>query len=151
MTSKTKIVYLGMSADLIHPGHINIIKKANKYGDVVVGLLTDKAISSYKRSPFMNYKNRFIVISSIKGVKRVIAQKSLDYTENLEKVKPDYVLHGDDWKRGVQSKARNQVLKVLKKWGGKLIEVPYTEGISSTKLITLAKSNIEKFKKKKDK
>lgn len=129
-----KIIYVGMSADLIHPGHLNILKKAAELGEVTVGLLTDKAIASYKRLPFMAYDQREIVVSSIKGVKKVIPQNTLDYTENLELLKPDFVVHGDDWKEGVQRQVRQNVIDQLSKWGGSLIEVPYTEGISSTKL-----------------
>ena len=123
-----------MSADLIHPGHINLLQKAAEYGDVCVGLLTDQAIASYKRLPYLDYKQREEVIKQLKMVANVIPQETLDYSENLIKLKPDYVVHGDDWKRGVQAKTRANVLRILKKWGGKLIEVPYTEGISSTAL-----------------
>ena len=135
MTNKK--VYLGLAVDLIHPGHLNIINEAKKYGEVIVGLFTDKAISSYKRLPYMTYEQREIVIKNIKGVSKVIPQDTLDYTENLEIIKPDFVIHGDDWREGVQKRTRQKVINTLKKWGGELIEVPYTEGISSTKLIDL--------------
>ena len=129
-----KKVYVGMSADLVHPGHMNILKEAAKLGDVTVGLLTDKAIASYKRLPFMSFEHRKEVIENIKGVSNVIAQNTLDYRTNLKLVKPDYVVHGDDWKEGVQIKTRQQVIETLAEWGGELIEIEYTEGISSTKL-----------------
>ena len=129
---KNKISYVGMSADIIHSGHLNIIKEASDLGDVVIGLLTDKAIASYKRLPFMNYEERFKIISSIKGVEKVIPQETLSYISNLNKIKPDFVVHGDDWKEGIQSKTREEVLETLAKWGGKLIEPKYTEGVSST-------------------
>ena len=134
MSDKNKKVYIGMSIDLVHPGHINIIKKGFEIGDVIVGLLTDEAIASYKRLPFMSYDLREEIVSNIKGVSCVVAQSTLDYTENLRKIKPEYVIHGDDWKEGVQSKTRQDVIDVLKEWNGKLIEVPYTQGISSTSL-----------------
>jgi phosphoenolpyruvate mutase len=142
MTKKVsdKIVYIAMSADIIHRGHLNIIDKAKKYGKVILGLLTDPAIASYKRVPLMNFDERKAIVNSIKGIEKVISQNSLDYVPNLLKLKPDFVLHGDDWKQGVQKETRNKVILVLKKWGGKLIEIPYTEGISSTKLIQLHKS-----------
>lgn len=127
-------VYIGMSADLIHPGHLNIIDQARKLGEVTVGLLTDKAIASYKRLPYMSYEQRKIVIENIKGVKEVIPQESLDYVPNLLKVKPDFVVHGDDWKEGVQKKTRQRVIDTVAEWGGKVIDVPYTKGISSTSL-----------------
>lgn len=127
-----KIVYIGMSADLVHPGHLNIIEKGRTLGKVVIGLLTDKAIASYKRVPYLSFEQRLQVIQNIKGVSEVIPQESLDYTDNLRKIKPDYVVHGDDWKEGVQQKTREQVINVLKEWGGELVEIGYTEGISST-------------------
>ncbi len=130
-----KKIYIGMSADLLHPGHLNIIEHArNLGGEIIIGLLTDKAIASYKRLPYMTYEQRKIIIENVKGVSRVIPQDTLDYTDNLELVKPDYVLHGDDWKTGVQSKVREKVINTISKWGGKVIDVPYTEGISSTDL-----------------
>jgi len=129
-----KKVYVGMSADLVHPGHMNIIKEAAKLGEVTVGLLTDKAIASYKRLPYMTYEQRKDIIENIKGVVTVIPQETLDYRPNLEKIKPDIVVHGDDWKEGVQSKTRQQVIDTLVKWGGELVEPNYTPGISSTQL-----------------
>jgi len=132
--SVIKKVYIGMSADLIHPGHLNIIKKAREMGEVVVGLLTDKAIASYKRTPYMTFDQRKEVIENIKGVSKVIPQTTLDYVANLELLKPDYVVHGDDWKEGVQLKTRQRVIDTLKSWGGELIEIPYTKGISSSQL-----------------
>lgn len=129
-----KIVYVGMSADLVHPGHLNILKKAAGYGEVVVGLLTDKAIASYKRIPFMEFDQRRVVIENIKGVSRVIPQTTLDYVPNLRELKPDFVVHGDDWREGIQRETRQRVIDALAEWGGELIEVPYTAGISSTQL-----------------
>lgn len=130
--SQKKIVYVGMSADLIHPGHLNIIKTAREHGDVVIGLLTDKAIASYKRLPYMTFEQRKIVMENIAGVTKVIPQETLDYVPNLKALKPNYVVHGDDWKTGVQQATRQRVIDTLKEWGGELIEVPYTEGVSST-------------------
>ena len=101
--SNKKIVYVAMSADLLHPGHINILEIASGYGEVVVGLLTDSAIASYKRLPFMTFSQRQIVVQNVKNVSRVIPQETLDYVPNLNAIKPDYVVHGDDWKSGVQS------------------------------------------------
>ena len=129
-----KKVYVGMSADLIHPGHINIIREAEKLGDVIIGLLTDKAITSYKRLPYMSFDQRKEVVENIRGVSKVVPQNTLDYSDNLEMIKPDFVVHGDDWKEGVQSKTRQQVIDCLSKWGGELIEVIYTQDISSTQL-----------------
>ncbi len=142
---KNKIVYIALSADILHEGHINIINTASKYGKVIAGLLTDKAISSYKNIPTLNYKQREIVLKNIKLVKKVIPQHTLDYRPNLNLIKPDFVVHGDDWKIGPQSETRKQVISTLKKWGGKLIEPKYTKNISSTaiksKLINLSPNN----------
>lgn len=129
-----KKVYVAMSADILHIGHLNIIKEASEYGDVTVGVLTDKAIASYKRLPFLSYETRSKTVESIKGVQVVISQDTLDYTQNLLKLRPDYVVHGDDWKTGIQSGVRNKVVETLKEWGGVLIEPSYTDGISSTML-----------------
>ena len=131
MKNKKK-VYVGLSVDIIHEGHINILKIANKLGEVTVGLLTDEAIASYKNIPHLDYKRRKIIIQNIKYVNRVIPQNTLSYVPNLNLIKPDYVVHGDDWKTGVQKKTRSDVIKTLKKWSGKLIEPKYTKNISST-------------------
>jgi len=130
-----KIVYIGMSADILHHGHLNIINEGKKLGNVVVGLLTDEAISSYKRLPLITFKNRKRLIENIKGVEQVIPQETLDYTSNLYKIKPHYVVHGSDWKTGVQKNTRDKVIKILSEWGGELIEPDYTDGISSTQII----------------
>src|SRR3989344_244107 len=137
-TNTEKIVYVGMSADLIHHGHINIIKTAQKYGKVVVGLLTDEAIATYKRVPLLNFEQRKMVIENLAGVERVIVQTTLDYVPNLRKVKPEFLVHGDDWRTGVQRETRAKALRVLREWGGKLVEPHYTSGISSTDLIKYA-------------
>ncbi len=129
-----KNVYVAMSADLIHPGHLNIIKTAVKYGKVVVGVLTDQAIVSYKRLPHMSFEQRKEIVENIKGVDRVIPQETLDYVPNLRFLKPDYVVHGDDWKEGIQRETRQRVINTISEWGGKLIEPSYTPGISSTQL-----------------
>ena len=127
MTSRNRpLVYLGMSADLIHPGHINIIERAAELGDVVVGLLTDSAISSYKRLPFMTYEQRLRVVSSLAKVSKVVPQSTLDYRPNLIALKPDFVVHGDDWKNGIQKNVRQSVIDEISGWGGELVEFPYT-------------------------
>ena len=121
-----------MSADLVHPGHLNIINTGKKLGRVIIGLLTDEAIASYKRVPYLSYEQRKIVIENIAGVSEVVAQTTLDYSENLNKIRPDFVVHGDDWKNGVQQSTRQKVIETLKQWNGELVEVPYTGGISSS-------------------
>lgn len=130
-----KKVYVGMSADLFHYGHLNIINEAKKLGYVIVGVLTDEAIASYKRLPHVPYKQRKVIVENIRSVDEVVPQESLDYVPNLRKIKPDYVVHGDDWKTGIQRETRQKVIDALKEWGGELIEPTYTAGISSTQLI----------------
>lgn len=127
-------VYVGMSADLIHSGHLNIIKTARELGEVTIGLLTDAAISSYKRLPIMSFDERKIVAENIKGVSRVVPQDTLDYAANLQKYRPDYVVHGNDWQVGAQREIRQIVIDTLAEWGGELVEPEYTPGISSTAL-----------------
>lgn len=129
-----KTVYLGMTADIIHPGLINIIREASKYGDVLVGLLTDEAIAEHKRLPHMNYEQRREVVENIKYVTNVVPQKEWSYVSNLRKYKPEYMIHGDDWKQGLLAKIREEVLNVVKEWGGNVIEIPYTQGITSSDL-----------------
>lgn len=135
-----KKVYIGMSADIIHPGHLNIIKEGTKLGVVTVGVLTDKAIASYKRLPYLDYEQRKMIVENIKGVEKVIPQDTLDYVPNLMSVKPDFVVHGDDWKEGIQQETRQKVIETIQEWGGKVIDVPYTQGISSSKLNEKVKS-----------
>ena len=99
-----------MSADLIHPGHINLLNEASKLGKVTIGLLTDKAIASYKRLPYMSFEQRAEVVRNLKQVKNVIPQETLDYTKNLIEIKPEIVVHGDDWKIGIQKETRKKVI-----------------------------------------
>lgn len=127
-------VYIAMSADVIHHGHINIIKEAAKLGELTVGIMADKTIAEYKHMPLLNFEERKEIIENIKGVDHVVEQKTLDYEENLLALKPDYVVHGDDWKTGTQSHFRDKVIELLKGWGGKLVEVEYTEGVSVSQL-----------------
>ena len=137
---KSKKVYIAMSADLVHQGHVNIIAEGHKLGKVIIGLLTDEAIASYKRLPLIAFNERKIIVENLKGVEKVIPQITLDYVPNLKELKPDYVVHGDDWKTGVQKEVRQRVLDTLAEWGGELVEPRYTEGVSSTDLIAAVKA-----------
>ena len=121
------------------------IPKSNMNGNVTVGLLTNAAISSFKKPPHLNYKQREIILKNLRLVNKVIPQKTLDYRPNLIKFKPDFVVHGDDWRKGPQKETRRQVILTLKKWSGKLVEVPYTKKISSTllKKRIIKKTNIK--------
>lgn len=127
-------VYVPMVCDIVHPGHINIIKTAAQYGKVVVGLFTDDAIASYKRVPYMTYEQRKVVVESIKGVAEVIPQTSRDYDENLRKIKPDFMVHGKDWREGPLSDVRKKAIETMLEWQGQVIEPDYTQGVSSTEI-----------------
>lgn len=129
-----KRVYLGLTADIIHPGIINIINEGAKHGQLIIGLLTDSAIVSHKRLPYLTYEQRKQVVENIKGVSEVVPQEDWSYIPNLKKLKPDFIIHGDDWKSGSLSKIRDEVIEVMKEWGGEVIEVPYTKGINSSAL-----------------
>lgn len=129
-----KKVYLGMIADIMHPGLTNIINEGTKYGDVVIGLFTDKAIATHKRLPYLNYEQRKEVLLNIKGVSEIVPQDEWSYVPNLLKYKPDYIIHGDDWVYGPDKYIRNEVYKTMEKLGGEVIEIPYTQGITSSGL-----------------
>jgi len=129
-----KKVYVSMIADLLHAGHINILKEAEKYGDITVGLLTSTAINELNDTAYLKYQQRFDVINSLSMVSSIVSQEDASYKENLLKMKPDYVVHGDDWKGGKQSKYRQEVIDLLSEWGGELIEVEYSSDISDKNL-----------------
>lgn len=129
-----KKVYLGMIADIMHPGLTNIINEGTKYGDVIIGLYTDKAIATHKRLPYLNYEQRKEVLQNIKGVSEIVPQDEWSYVPNLLKYKPDYIIHGDDWVYGPDKYIRNEVYKTMEKLGGEVIEIPYTQGITSSGL-----------------
>jgi phosphoenolpyruvate phosphomutase len=129
-----KTIYLGLRGDIIHPGIINIIKEAAKHGDVLIGLLTDSAIASHKRLPYLTWGQRLEVVENIKGVSRVVPQEEWSYIPNLKKYRPDAIIHGDDWNTGPLSKEREDVIALMHEMGGEVIEVPYTKGINSPAL-----------------
>ena len=130
-----KTVYISLTADSIHHGHMKLFETARKYGDIIIGLLSDKAVAEHKRIPYLNFEQRKKILINFKGVKSVIAQNEWDYSKNIKSLKPDFLVHGDDWKTGHMSEIRRKVLKILKSYGGKLIEIPYTKGVSSSALI----------------
>lgn len=127
-----KLVYVPMAADIVHPGHINILKKAAEHGTVIVGLFTDEAIASYKRQPCMSYEQRKVVVENIKGVFRVIPQKTKDYEDNLRMLKPAYMVHGTDWRDGPLAEVRAKAISIMAEWDGEVVEPEYTAGVSST-------------------
>ena len=129
-----KKVYIGMSADVFHHGHVNIISEARKYGNVIIGLLNDKAVAGHKRLPYLNWENRKKIIENIKGVTKVFEQSEWDYAPTILKYKPDYMVHGTDWLEGPLAPYRDLAIKALNSYGGKLIEIEYTKDVSSTEL-----------------
>lgn len=129
-----KTVYLGMIGDIMHPGLINIINEGTKYGNVMIGLFTDKAIATHKRLPYLTYEQRKNVIENIKGVFTIVPQDEWSYVPNLLKYKPDYIIHGDDWVYGPDKYIRDEVYGTMEKLGGEVIEIPYTKGISASGL-----------------
>ena len=128
-------VFVPMAADLFHYGHINILLKAKKYGTVIVGLMTDKGIKSYKKKkPLIKFSNRKKILMQIKCIDKIIPLNGLQYVQYSKFYKFEYFVHGSDWKKNVQSNARLELKKIMKKWNGKVLEFPYTKGISSSKL-----------------
>lgn len=127
-------VYVGISSDILHEGILNVIEKASELGEVTVGILSDEVVAAYKRVPLLDFKARKRVYENVKGVSRVVEQATLSYRENLLALRPDYVVHGDDWRSGAQSAVRQEVIDTLAEWGGELVEVPYTKGISASSL-----------------
>ena len=127
-------VYVALSADILHEGHINILKKASKLGKVIVGLLTDNAINEYKDLPILNFNQRKEILKNLKYIHQIVPQKTMSYIENLKRLKPEIVVHGDDWKQGILKKSRGEVVEFLKKTKGKLVEIPYTKNISSSSI-----------------
>jgi phosphoenolpyruvate phosphomutase len=138
---KEKTVYVGITGDMIHPGIINIIQQGAKYGRLIVGLLSNTAIATHKRIPYLTYEQRKAVIENIKGVSEVVPQEEWSYVPNLEKLKPDYIIHGDDWKTNYLKGIREEVFEVMKKIGGEVIEIPYTKGINSSQLFENTTNN----------
>jgi len=129
-----KKVYVGMVGDMLHAGHLNVLNTARELGQVVVGILTDEATASYKRLPFMPFAERKALLESVRGVSLVVDQDTLSYRTNLQRLRPDFLVHGDDWRTGPQQAVRDEAVALMKQWGGELVEVPYTPGISSTLL-----------------
>ena len=122
-----RTVYMSFSTDVLHSGHIALIKKAARLGKLIVGVLTDEAVASYKRFPMVPFEERKALFENIAGVYRVVAQDELSYKKNIEKYQPTYVVHGDDWCEGIQKPVRDEVVSCLAAYGGKLVEFPYAQ------------------------
>jgi len=129
-----KKVYVSLIADLLHAGHIKVLKEAEKHGSVIVGLLNSSAITELNETAYLKYQQRLEVLNSLSMVTMVVEQNTASYRDNLLKIRPDFVVHGDDWNHGKGLKYRNEVIELLDTWGGKLIEVEYSSDISDTNL-----------------
>ncbi len=127
MNEKKKTVYLCMSTDVLHGGHIEVIRKAAELGDLTVGVLTDEVVATYKRYPMLSCEERMKIVSGIKGVCRVVKQDEISYQKPLKEFQPDYIVHGDDWRTGFQAPVREECIRLLKTYGGELIEFPYSQ------------------------
>jgi len=132
---KKKIVYMALTADSIHHGHMKLLEKAREFGEITIGLMSDKAVAKYKRIPMLNFEQRKTIVSNLRGVKKVIKQNEWDISYYIKKHKPDFHVTGDDWKFGYQKEIRKKVIKIMNSYGGKLIEIPYTRGVSSSALV----------------
>lgn len=135
-----KVVYVGMTVDILHHGHINVIETARQYGEVLVGLLTDSAIADHKRLPHLTYEQRRRIISNIVGVSTIVPQEEWDYAPNIRRYRPDFMVHGDDWLDGPLAPYRARAIEALEAHGGQLIEIPYTTGVSSQALASQMQS-----------
>ena len=123
---ENRSVYMCFASDIIHGGHITIIRKAARLGKLTIGVLSDEAVASYKRLPLVPESERRVMFENITGVHKVVLQKTLSYKENLKKYHPDIVVHGDDWVSGFQKPIRDEVVSILASYGGKLVEFPYS-------------------------
>lgn len=134
MGAKGKTAYVAVASDVLHEGILNVISHASELGEVTVGLFSDEAIATYKRVPLLPFESRKAVYSALRDVARVVRQDSVSFRDNLLELRPDYVVHGDDWREGPLSKVRAEAIEVISSWGGELVEVPYTRGVTATSL-----------------
>ena len=137
-----RTVYMCFSTDMVHSGHISIIRKAARLGKLIIGVLSDEAVASYKRFPLLPFSERKVIFENITGVYRVTEQKTLSYRGNLEKFRPDFVVHGDDWVKGFQRPVRDEVISILASYGGKLIEFPYSNDEKYLSLESRARADL---------
>lgn len=123
---ENRLVYMCFSTDILHSGHISIIKKAARLGKLIIGVLSDEAVASFKNYPMVPFAERKSLLENISDVFRVVEQKTVSYKNNIMSIKPDYVVHGDNWKTGFQKPIRAEVVSLISKYGGKLVEFPYS-------------------------
>ncbi|MCI9236130.1 MAG: phosphoenolpyruvate mutase [Anaerotruncus sp.] len=137
-----KKVFMCMSTDVIHGGHIEIIKRAAELGELTVGVLTDEIVATYKRYPLLSCEERMKIVAGIKGVSAVVKQEDISYREPLRRMRPDYVVHGDDWVTGFQKPVRDECIQLLAEYGGELIEYPYSINTQYDRLEAAARSQL---------
>ncbi len=137
-----KTVYTCFCTDIIHDGHLNIIKRAKEYGRVIVGALSDSALIRYNRFPTLSFEERIHLYQSLEGVDEVVVQDDMLYDGIIEKLRPDYVVHGDNWKTGAERTLRNNVIAALEKFGGELIEIEYTRSAQAKKVDYILKEKL---------
>lgn len=147
---KMKKIYACFCTDVIHEGHLNIIEQAKQYGEVIAGVLSDQAMIKYNRFPIVSFEERKRMLEEIPGISEVVVQKEVMYEETLKKLRPDYVIHGDNWKSGPMEVIRNNVIETLKEWGGELIEIPYTynERVSNIEVLMKEKAAMPEYRRK---
>lgn len=145
-----KTVYTCFTTDVLHEGHMNIIKEAKKYGRLIAGVMSDEALVKFDRFPTISFEMRKQMLEGIAEIDEIVDQKSVSYRENLLKYRPDYVVHGDNWKDNEQKSVREEVIEILKEWGGTLIEVPYTrsEGVKRIDNRMREKLSMPEFRRK---
>lgn len=139
---ENRTVYMCFSSDILHSGHMSIIRKAERLGKLIIGVLSDEAVADYKRFPLLPFEERKSMFENIAGVYKVVEQKALSYKENLEKYHPAYVVHGDDWREGFQKPIRDEVVSVLASYGGKLVEFPYSDSKKYQELELRARADL---------
>lgn len=139
---ESRTVYLSFSTDMLHSGHFAIIKKAQRLGKLIVGVLSDEAVISYKRFPLLPFSERKAMFENIVGVYKVVEQKTLSYKENLERFRPTYVVHGDDWQSGFQKPIRDETAAILASYGGQLVEYPYSKSEAYDALESQARARL---------
>ena len=137
-----RTVYMCFSAEYLNSAHIAIIKKAQKYGKLTIGVLSDQAVASFRRFPLVPFEERMAIFSNVAGVEKVVEQKELSYAENLRTLHPDYVMHGDDWKEGFQKPIRQEVVEILAEYGGQLVEFPYSNDPKYKELEALSRAEL---------
>lgn len=145
-----KTVYACFCTDILHEGHLNIVKQAQKYGEVIAGVLSDEAMIRYNRFPTVSFEERKKMLEEVPEISRVVIQDEIMYEKILRELKPDYVIHGDNWRDGAMEAIRNNVIENLKFWGGELIEIPYTynENVSKVEALMKEKTAMPEYRRK---